>query len=140
MVAAVGAQPGSGVGGTGRHPDVGEVAAEELAGFFLEERNSAIIHDLRAAGVRVADAERPKAASGSPVAGKTVVFTGTLETMTRTEAKTRAESLGAKVAGSVSAKTDYVICGADAGSKAAKARDLGVSILSEQEWAELIAG
>ncbi|MGY0790651.1 NAD-dependent DNA ligase LigA [Azospirillum argentinense] len=140
MLAAVAAQPGPGWGELVAIPDVGEVAAEELAGFFQEERNRAIIDDLRAAGVRVADAERPKAASGSPVAGKTVVFTGTLETMTRTEAKTRAESLGAKVAGSVSAKTDYVICGADAGSKAAKARDLGVTILSEQEWAELIVG
>ena len=120
-------------------PDVGEVAAEEVASFFLEERNRAIIEGLRGAGVNVLDAERPKTVS-SPVAGKTVVFTGTLETMTRTEAKTRAEALGAKVAGSVSAKTDYVVAGADAGSKAAKARELGVTILTEQEWSELIGG
>ncbi|HYH17377.1 MAG TPA: NAD-dependent DNA ligase LigA [Azospirillum sp.] len=122
-----------------RVPDVGEVAAEEIAGFFLEERNRAIIQGLRDAGVRVLDAEKPKAA-GSPVAGKTVVFTGTLETMTRDEAQDRASALGAKVTGSVSKKTDYVVVGADAGSKAAKARDLGVTVLSEREWLDLIGG
>ena len=139
MIAAVGAQPQAGWNELVAIPDVGPVAAEELAGFFREERNTAIIAGLRAAGVNVADAEKPRAVAGSPVAGKTVVFTGSLETMTRTEAKTRAEALGAKVAGSVSAKTDYVVCGADAGSKATKARDLGVTILTEQEWADLIA-
>ena len=74
----------------------------------------------------------------SPVAGKTVVFTGTLARMTRNEAKARAESLGAKVAGSVSKKTDYVIVGADAGSKAKKAADLGVATLSEEDWLAMI--
>ncbi len=69
-----------------------------------------------------------------------MVFTGTLVTMGRSEAKAKAEALGAKVAGSVSGKTDYVIVGADAGSKAAKAQELGVKILSEEEWAALIAG
>ncbi|HJN24435.1 MAG TPA: BRCT domain-containing protein, partial [Rhodospirillales bacterium] len=73
----------------------------------------------------------------SPVADKTVVFTGSLETMSRSEAKARAESLGAKVAGSVSQKTDYVVIGADAGSKARKARELDVTCLSEQEWLEM---
>ncbi|MFD1625773.1 NAD-dependent DNA ligase LigA [Azospirillum griseum] len=119
-------------------PDVGEVAAEELASFFQEERNRAIVQAL-ADRLTVLAAEAPKA-GGSPVAGKTVVFTGTLEKMTRTEAKTRAESLGAKVAGSVSGKTDFLVAGADAGSKAAKARDLGVTILSEEEWLAMIAG
>ena len=70
----------------------------------------------------------------SAVSGKTVVFTGTLVEMSRAEAKARAESLGAKVAGSVSKKTDYVVVGADAGSKAKKAEELGLTILSEQDW------
>ena len=78
------------------------------------------------------------AASESPIAGKTVVFTGTLETMTRGEAKARAEALGAKVAGSVSKRTDYLVMGAEAGSKARKAAELGVTTLSEQQWLDLI--
>lgn len=74
----------------------------------------------------------------SPLTGKTVVFTGTLERMTRLEAKAKAQSLGAKVAGSVSKNTDYVVIGTDAGSKAAKAAELGIKILSEDEFLELI--
>ena len=80
----------------------------------------------------------PKAGD-SPVAGKTVVFTGTLSQMTRGEAKARAEALGAKVAGSVSKKTDCIVAGEDAGSKLKNARELGVAVLSEQEWLDLIA-
>jgi DNA ligase (NAD+) len=86
--------------------------------------------------VKIRDAEKPR--TDSPVAGKTVVFTGALETMTRDEAKAMAERLGAKVAGSVSKKTDYVVAGPGAGSKLDNARALGVAVLSEQEWADLV--
>jgi DNA ligase (NAD+) len=86
--------------------------------------------------VRILDAEQP--AQHSAVAGKTVVFTGTLEKMTRDEAKAMAERLGAKVAGSVSKKTDYVVAGPGAGSKLGKAKDLGVAVLSEDEWLGLV--
>ena len=79
-------------------------------------------------------------ASSSPVAGKTVVFTGTLERVTRDEAKARAESLGAKVAGSVSKKTDIVVVGPGAGSKEAKARELGLHVLDEAAWLALTGG
>ena len=138
MAEAAAHRPGPAWGELVSLSDVGTVVAEELAGFFLEPNNRAVIDDLLAAGVTAIPYEPPKGAASSPVAGKTVVFTGTLTTMTRPEAKARAESLGAKVAGSVSAKTDYVICGADAGSKAAKARELGVTILSEEEWCALV--
>ena len=88
--------------------------------------------------VQPQDFEAP--ACESPVAGKTVVFTGTLATMTRGEAKARAEALGAKVAGSVSKRTDYLVLGAEAGSKARKAAELRVETLSEQAWLALIGG
>jgi DNA ligase (NAD+) len=80
----------------------------------------------------------PPAAVASNISGKTVVFTGTLETVSRNEAKARAEALGAKVAGSVSKKTDYLVVGADAGSKAKKAAELGVATLTEEEWLKMI--
>lgn len=117
---------------------IGPSVADDLLAFFAEEHNRTVLDDL-AAQLTVEDFVRPRATS-SAVAGKTVVFTGTLETMTRPEAKARAESLGAKVAGSVSGKTDYLVVGADAGSKAAKARELGVTTLTEQEWLDLIGG
>jgi DNA ligase (NAD+) len=108
--------------------------AGDLLAFFAEPHNLAVLEGL-ADALEVEDFTAPE--SASLVAGRTVVFTGTLETMTRGEAKARAESLGAKVAGSVSAKTDYVIAGPGAGSKLKKAEALGVTVLSEEEWATL---
>ncbi len=115
---------------------IGPSVAEDLVAFFAEEHNRDVIRDL----VKEVTTETfvAPSASGSPIADKTVVFTGTLEKMTRNEAKARAEALGAKVAGSVSKKTDYLVVGADAGSKADKARALGVATLTEDEWLELI--
>jgi DNA ligase (NAD+) len=117
---------------------IGMSVADDLTGFFRESHNLTALAALLAE-VTVEEFIPPRPAT-SPVAGKTVVFTGTLETMGRSEAKARAEALGAKVAGSVSAKTDYLIAGADAGSKAAKARDLGVTTLTEAAWLALIGG
>ena len=115
---------------------IGMSVADDLVFFFGEDHNLKVLKDLEDELI-IEEVEAPTT-SGSPVAGKTVVFTGTLETMTRSEAKARAESLGAKVAGSVSKKTDYVVVGADAGSKAKKAEELGVEMLTEQEWRTLI--
>ena len=116
---------------------IGPAMAEDLVNFFAEPHNGAMLDDLLE---NVTVEEFVVKETASPVTGKTVVFTGTLNLMTRNEAKARAESLGAKVSGSVSKKTDYVIAGADAGSKARKAQELGVSILSEEEWIALIDG
>ena len=109
-----------------------------MISFFAEKPNRDIVADLE--NELDIQAFAAPVASESPVVGKTVVFTGTLTTMGRAEAKARAESLGAKVAGSVSKKTDYVVVGADAGTKAAKAEALGVAILSEEEWVAFIEG
>lgn len=123
--------------------DIGPSVAQDLLDFFAEGHNLAALDDLAAAmealGGRIEDAKVIEAAA-SPVAGKAVVFTGTLTTMTRPEAKARAEALGAKVVSSVSRKTDYVVVGADAGSKAAEAAKLGVETLTEDEWLALIGG
>lgn len=118
--------------------DIGPSVADDLLGFFAEGHNRTVLDDLELV-LTIEDFERPDT-SGSPVAGKTVVFTGTLVKMARAEAKAGAERLGAKVAGSVSAKTDYVIAGEDAGSKLKKARELNVRVLSEDEWLEMIKG
>jgi DNA ligase (NAD+) len=117
---------------------VGPALAADLIGFFSEAHNLDVLDDL-SEELEIVPLT-PVRTANSPIAGKTVVFTGTLETMSRGEAKARAESLGAKVAGSVSKKTDYVVVGMDAGSKARKAAELGVATLSETEWRALIGG
>ncbi|WP_170381188.1 NAD-dependent DNA ligase LigA [Ruegeria atlantica] len=115
---------------------VGEVMARALVSAFAQEAERASI-DALVAQLEVQDAKRPDT-EGSPVAGKTVVFTGTLEKMTRAEAKARAEALGAKVSGSVSKKTDLLVAGPGAGSKAKKAAELGIETLDEDGWLQLI--
>src|SRR5207237_1208218 len=115
---------------------IGEDMAADIIGFFAEPHNRAVLDDL-AREVTVLDYAAPAQASRSPLAGKTIVFTGGLEAMSRSEAKARAEALGANVASSVSAKTDYVVIGVDAGSKATKAAALGATTLDEAAWLEL---
>jgi DNA ligase (NAD+) len=115
---------------------IGETVAEAIKDFFDEPHNRRALDHLLAE-LDVQPVAAPKTAH-SPVAGKTVVFTGTLEKLTRPEAKARAESLGAKVAGSVSKKTDIVVAGPGAGSKLAEARALGVQVIDEDAWLKLI--
>jgi DNA ligase (NAD+) len=117
---------------------IGPLVAADLLDFFAEAHNREVLDDL-ARELEIEPFVQAETA-GSPVAGKTVVFTGTLETLSRSEAKARAETLGAKVAGSVSKRTDFVVVGADAGSKARKAQDLGVTTLTEAEWLAMISG
>jgi DNA ligase (NAD+) len=114
---------------------IGDTVIESLHDYFGEPHNRRRVERL-AAQIKILDAEKPR--SDSAVAGKTVVFTGTLEKMTRDEAKASAERLGAKVSGSVSKKTDYVVAGPGAGSKLAEAKKHGVKVLTEDEWAKLI--
>jgi DNA ligase (NAD+) len=114
---------------------VGKALADELAAFFVEPRNLAALDDL-AALLTIQDAKRAATADGA-LSGKNLVFTGTLETMSRPEAKARAEALGARVTDSVSKRTDLLILGADAGSKAKKAAELGVPTATEAEWREM---
>ena len=117
---------------------IGTAVVDALVAFYSEPHNVEALDEL----LKEVTVEPfvPVAVTASPVMGKTVVFTGTLTAMSRPEAKAQAERLGAKVAGSVSKKTDYVVAGADAGSKLVKARELGVSVLSEEEWQALIGG
>jgi DNA ligase (NAD+) len=114
---------------------IGDTVIASIRTYFGESHNRGIVERLTKQ-VTILDAEKPK--SNSPVAGKTVVFTGALEKMTRDEAKAMAERLGAKAAGSVSKKTDYLIAGPGAGSKLAEAKKHGVEVLSEDEWLKLI--
>ncbi len=115
---------------------LGQAAVSALADFFASDANLKLLDDL-AAQLNILDAEVPT--SDSPVSGKTVVFTGKLERFSRDEAKARAQSLGAKVSGSVSGKTDYLVAGPGAGSKLKKAEAAGVKVLTEDEWLALIA-
>jgi len=114
---------------------IGDTVIDALAAYFKEKHNRDIVERLTKQ-VRIQEAEKP--ASNTVVAGKTVVFTGALEKMTREEAKAMAERLGAKTAGSVSKKTDYLVAGPGAGSKLDKAREAGVTVLTEDEWFELV--
>jgi DNA ligase (NAD+) len=114
---------------------IGDTVIDSIAAYFGEEHNRGIVERLTKQ-VQILDAEKP--AADSAIAGKTVVFTGSLEKMTREEAKAMAERLGANVTSSVSQKTDYVVAGAVAGSKLGKAKDLGVAVLSEDEWFDLV--
>jgi DNA ligase (NAD+) len=115
---------------------IGDTVIESIKAYFGESHNKGIVERLTKE-VDIRDVEKPK--QDTAIAGKTVVFTGALEKMTREEAKAMAERLGAKAAGSVSKKTDYVVAGPGAGSKLAEAHKLGVKVLSEEEWLKLIS-
>jgi DNA ligase (NAD+) len=113
---------------------LGQVGLESLSGFFSEPKNQALIQDLE----NLIQIAPPEVVEESALSGKTVVFTGTLESTTRDEAKAQALRLGMKVSGSISAKTDFLVAGASAGSKLKKAESLGVEVLTEQAWQALI--
>ena len=117
-------------------PQIGPEVADALLDFFAEAHNRAVVDDLLG---EVTPADVVWETRASQVSGKIVVFTGKLETLSRDEAKAQAEALGARVSGSVSAKTDLVVAGADAGSKLRKATDLGVAVITEAQWAEIVA-
>ena len=114
---------------------IGDTVIESIAAYFGESHNRGIVERLTEE-VTILDAERPR--SSSAISGKTVVFTGSLEKMTRDEAKAMAERLGAKAAGSVSKKTDYLVAGPGAGSKLAEAKKHGVAVLTEDEWLKMV--
>ena len=116
---------------------IGPGVAKDLIEFMAEDHNKTVLDDLESV-LDIQDVEAPQI-TDSPVNGKTVVFTGKLELFSRNEAKVKAESLGAKVAGSISAKTDYLVAGPGAGSKLKKAEELSVTVLDEQAWLDLIA-
>jgi DNA ligase (NAD+) len=119
-------------------PNIGPEVANALLDFFEEEHNREVLDALLAAGVRPSDVVWETKASR--VSGKTLVFTGSLETLSRDEAKAQAERLGAKVAGSVSAKTDLVVAGPGAGSKLKKAAELGIEVIDEAAWNAIVEG
>ena len=115
---------------------VGDVVAEAIAEFFAEKHNEDVLDALMA---EVTPEPMEAVLTTTPVAGKTIVFTGALEKMTRDEAKAMAERLGAKVSGSVSKKTDLVVAGPGAGSKLTKAAELGIDVISEDDWLARVA-
>ena len=117
---------------------IGDVVARAVAEFFAEPHNLAVVRELADEHLDIQPLEA--VASDSPVSGMTIVFTGALEKMTRDEAKAMAERLGAKVAGSVSKKTDLVVAGPGAGSKLKKATELGVEVISEDDWFTRVGG
>ncbi|WP_046112326.1 NAD-dependent DNA ligase LigA [Aquincola tertiaricarbonis] len=121
-------------------PDVGPVVAQSIRAFFEQPHNREVAEQLRAAGVTWPEHEGAERAAPKPLAGQTFVLTGTLPTMSRDEAKDLLEAAGAKVAGSVSKKTNYVVAGAEAGSKLEKAQQLGITILDEAGLQALLAG
>lgn len=118
--------------------DVGEVVANHLVNFFQQPHNQEVIQSLFELGVNWPEPEEVAVQEDSPFLDKVVVITGTLESMSRTDAKKRLEAAGAKVTGSVSAKTDYLLAGDKAGSKLTKAESLGVAVLDEQQWLEMM--
>ena len=122
-------------------PDVGPVVADSLLRFMAEPHNREVLERLRALGLHWPESEGQAAAleSASPLAGKIFVLTGTLPDMGRDEAKELLEAAGAKVTGSVSKKTDYLVAGAEAGSKLEKAQSLGITVLDQQGMLDLLA-
>jgi DNA ligase (NAD+) len=119
--------------------DVGPIVAQSIRTFFEQAHNREVVEQLRACGVHWPEGE-PSAAASLPLAGKTFVVTGTLPTLSRDEVKDLLEAAGAKVAGSVSKKTHYVVAGAEAGSKLDRALELGVPVLDEAGLRQLLAG
>jgi DNA ligase (NAD+) len=117
--------------------DVGPVVAQSLHTFFQQVHNREVVEQLRACGLRWPEGP-PAAREALPLAGKTFVITGTLPSLGRDEAKALLEAAGAKVAGSVSKKTDYLVAGAEAGSKLAKAQELGVAVLDDDGMRALL--
>jgi DNA ligase (NAD+) len=122
-------------------PDVGPVVAAHVAAFFASDEHRRVIKALRDKGVKWPDIERASATAGPPaLSGTTVVITGTLGSMSREQAQEALTARGARVSGSVSKKTSFVVAGSDAGSKLAKARELGVPVLDEQQLLTLLGG
>jgi DNA ligase (NAD+) len=118
---------------------LGTITADAIAGFFENSENRALITRLTDSGVHIVNSPAEPAESKDHVfAGKTLVLTGTLAAMTRSEAKARLQALGARVTGSVSKNTDYLVAGKEAGSKLAKARDLGIPVLDEERFLALM--